>query len=417
MEDSPIVEPESVGVDATHLTHIDHLIARHIADNAYQGMVVLVARHGKICYFKAFGKADEGVPMTTDSLFRLASMSKVPTAVAVMQLFERGLIDLQEPIANYLPDFASPQVAIVGSDGSYHLEPAKRPITFHHLLNMTSGMTNSWWDEAFDSPVYSVVPKLYADLGIRDDMNAPDLTLEENIARVAQAPLIAHPGEAFDYSNSSVDTLARLVEVVSGVDFDTYLRENILGPLGMDETWFFIPDEHKHRLAECYWPGRDEKQTTNLQVGPYKLGPEGAHSPHHTYFSGAGGLHGTTGDYYKFAQMLLNRGTYNGERILSPTSVELMTTNQIGDKCWWQGFRNKWGYQLEIQDGLGAPEGSPAFLGGRGAYSWQGYFSTKFVNNPAKDSVILTMTASNADGALLHNLRLISIATAAMKDE
>lgn len=416
MEDSRIVEPESVGVDSQHLARIDQLVAHHIEQNAYQGMVVLVARHGKICYFKAFGKADEGTPMATNSIFRLASMSKVPTAVAVMQLFERGLIDLQEPIATYLPEFSSPKVAVVDPGGTYRLVPARTPITFHHLLTMTSGMTNSWWHEAFDPPVYRIVPKLYAELGIRDDMNAPDLTLKENIERVAQAPLIAEPGEMFDYSNSSVDTLARLVEVISGTNFDTYLRENILDPLGMNETWFFIPDEHKHRLAECYWPGRDEKQTQNLQVGPYTLGPEGAYSPHRTYFSGAGGLHGTTSDYFKFAQMLLNRGHYQGTRILSPTSVDLMTTNQIGDKCWWQGFRNKWGYQLEIQEGTGAPAGSPAFLGGQGAYSWQGYFSTKFVNNPAKDTVILTMTASNADGALPHNLRLITIATAAIND-
>ncbi|MBE6485022.1 MAG: beta-lactamase family protein, partial [Actinomycetaceae bacterium] len=411
-----IVDPASVGVSADRLARIDALVAEHIGENAYQGMVVLMARHGRICYFKAFGKADEGVPMATNSIFRLASMSKIPTAVAVMQLWERGLLDLQEPIANYLPEFAHPHVAVVEKDLSYRLVPATKPITFHHLLSMTAGLTNSWWDERFDLPVYHVVPKIYGQLGIRDDMNAPDTTLEENIKRVAQAPLIAEPGEMFDYSNSSVDTLARLVEVISGQDFDSYLRQNIFDPLGMDETWFFIPEDQKHRLAECYWPGRNERQYENVQVGPYKLGPEGAHSPYRTYFSGAAGLHGTTHDYYKLAQMLLNRGELNGVRILSPTAVDMMTTNQIGEKCWWQGFKNKWGYQLEIQEGIGAPDGSPAFLGGPGAYSWQGYFSTKFVNNPAKDTVILTMTASDADGALPHNLRLITVATAAVVD-
>lgn len=407
-----VVDPASVGMSAERLGRIDELVEKHMSDNAYQGIVVLVARHGKICYFKAFGKADEGVPMETDSIFRLASMSKVPTAVAVMQLWEKGLIGLHDPIADYIPAFAQTKVAEFNEAGEYTLVDPATPISIHHLLTMTAGMTNTWWDEAFDQPAYRVVPKIYGELGVRDDMNAVDITLEENINRVAAAPLIAHPGDAFDYSNSSVDTLARLVEVVSGQDFDTYLRKNIFEPLGMNETWFFIPDGKRHRLAEVYWPGRDERQTKNVQVGPFTLGPEGAHSAHHTYFSGAAGLHGTTMDYYRFAQMLLNKGELDGVRILSPAAVELMTSNQIGEMCNWQLTENKWGYQLDIQQGTNSPTNT--YLGGPGAYSWQGYFSTKFVNNPARDTVILTMTTPAADGALPHNLKLIAVANAAV---
>lgn len=411
-----IVAPESVGMSSEQLRRLDELVAHHIDENAYQGNVVLVARHGRICHFSAAGKADDGTLMTTDSIFRLASMSKVPAAVAVLQLWERGLISLADPVSVHLPEFANPQVAVCASDGSYELRDASREITIHHLLSMTAGMTNTWWDGAFDHPAYRVVPKLYAEAGVRDDMNAPDLTLAENIGRLAAAPLIADPGEMFDYSNSSVDTLCRVVEVVSGQSFDDYQRSHILQPLGMDETWFFIPEEHRSRLAEVYWPGRDERQTENVQVGPLKLGPEGAHSPHHTYFSGAAGLHGTTHDYFKFAQMLLNKGEFGGERILSRAAVELMTSNQIGKLENWQLTQNKWGYMLDIQQDVNAVPGSMHYLGGAGAYSWQGYFSTKFVNNPARDTVIMTMTTSAADGALPQNLRLIAAANAAVID-
>lgn len=411
-----IVEPSTVGMSAEGLGRIDTLVEKHLAENAYQGIVVLVARHGQVCYFKAFGKADEQVPMQTDSIFRLASMSKVPTAVAVLQLWERGLIALSDPISTYIPAFKDMQVVVAQADGSYELEPARREITIHDLLTMTAGMTNTWWDGAFPPHGYQVVPKLLAEAGVRDDMNNPPITLEDNINKLATVPLLAHPGEMFDYSNNSVDTLCRLVEVVSGQSFDQYLRDHIFGPLKMDETWFYIPEEHKARLAEIYLPGRDERQTENVQVGPLTLGPEGAHSPDHTYFSGAGGLHGTTADYFRFAQMLLNKGELDGVRVLSPAAVELMTSNQIGELTNWQLTDNKWGYQVDIQQDVNAPAGSIAYLGGAGAYSWQGYFSTKFVNNPARDTVILTMSTVAADGALPHNLRIVAIANAAVVD-
>lgn len=354
--------------------------------------------------------------MSTDSIFRLASMTKVLTAVAVMQLWDRGMLGLADPVSRYIPELGDRQVAECQPDGSYTLRPAAREICVQDLLTMTAGLTNTWWLDAFPLDVYKVVPKLYAEAEVRDDMNAPDLTLEENMTRLAKVPLIADPGTMFDYSNSSVDVLCRIVEVVSGQDFDSYQKQHILEPLGMHETWFFIPDEHRSRLTEVYWPGRDEVQRSNVQVGPVMLGPEGAHSEHHRYFSGAAGLHGTTADYFRFAQMLLNKGTLDGARILSPAAVELMTSNQIGDLTNWQLTQNKWGFMLDIQQGVNAPVGSDHYLGGAGAYSWQGYFSTKFVNNPRRDSVILTMTTPAADGALPQNLRIVAAANAAMND-
>ena len=235
------VAPESVGMSADYLANIDKLVENHMSEDAYQGMVVLVARHGKVCYFKAFGKADDDVPMQTDNIFRLASMSKVPTAVAVMQLRDQGLISLSDPISKFIPAFADVKVAELNNWGEVKLVTPKTDITIHHLLSMTAGMTNSWWYDLFTPQNYRVVPKLYAEAGLMDDLNAPPITLESNIDILTKMPLMSHPGEAFDYSNNSVDTLCRMVEIVSGMDFDTYLRTNIFEPLGMNETWFFHP--------------------------------------------------------------------------------------------------------------------------------------------------------------------------------
>jgi CubicO group peptidase (beta-lactamase class C family) len=410
------VDPDEVGMSGAYLRNIDALQERFLAEDAYQGSVVLVARHGKVCYFKAFGKADEGVPMATDSIFRLASMSKVVAAVAVMQLFEQGRIALHEPISTYLPEFADPKVAVVKDWQVTQLMTAEREITPHDLLSMTAGMTNTWWHRIFEPSVYGVVPQLYRDAGIVDDLNAPATTLEENVTKIAQMPLIAQPGAMFDYSNNSVDTLCRLVEVVSGLDFDTYQRRHILEPLQMHETWFFPPQDQHHRIAAVYWAGRDEKQAEPFPLGLGMLGPQYTFSPHQTYFSGAGGLHGTTADYFRFAQMLLNNGELDGVHVLSPASVRLMTTNQIGSLRNWQLTQNKWGYMLDVQEGENAPAGSLHWLGGPGAYSWQGFFSTKFVNNPRLDTVILTMSTPGFDGALPHNLRMVAAATAAVID-
>ena len=235
-----------------------------------------------MCYFKAFGKADEGVPMATDSIFRLASMSKVVAAACVMQLFEQGRIALHEPISTYLPEFADPKVAVVKDWQVTQLVTAEREITVHDLLTMTAGMTNTWWHRVFEPSVYGVVPQLYKDAGVVDDMSAPATTLEENIKKLAQMPLIAHPGTMFDYSNNSVDTLCRLVEVVSGLDFDTYQRRYVLDPLQMHETWmhetwFFTPDDQQHRIAAVYEAGRDEKVT---EARPLGLGSRVQPAPH-----------------------------------------------------------------------------------------------------------------------------------------
>ena len=412
----PVVKPDSVGMSSKYLGNIDKLANQFINEKVYKGVVVLVARHGQVCYFKPFGEADFGVPMKTDSIFRWASMSKVPSAVAVMQLWEQGKIALAHPISNYIPEFKDPKVAVLQDWGVVKLETAKREITIHDLLTMTAGMTNTWWYDLFAPHVYTVVPRLYKEAGLIDDLDDSPMDLEETVSILAKCPLIAHPGEMFDYSNNSVETLCRLVEVVSGMRFDKYLQKNIFDPLGMTETWFFPPEEVWPRIAAVFMAGKDEKQTERLPLGKGMLGPFYTFGQNKKFFSGAAGLHGTTHDYYRFAQMLLNKGELDGVRVVSRAAVELMTSNQIGGLTNWQLTGNKWGYQVDLQEGVNAPPGSLHYLGGPGAYSWQGFFSTKFVNNPAKDTVILTMSTPGFDGALPHNLRMVAAATAAVVD-
>ena len=183
---------------------------------------------------------------------------------------------------------------------------------------------------------------------------------------------MANPGEVFDYSNNPVDTLCRLVEVVSGVDLDTYLRRNIFEPLGMNEIWFYPPEEVTDRVAAVYWAGTKDRQTEDFPLGLGMMGVDYGFGGAKRFFSGAGGLHSTTYDYYRFAQMLLNRGELDGVRVLSQSAVDLMTHNEIGDLTNWQLTQNKWGYQLDIQEGVNAPVGSSTYLGGAGAYSLAG---------------------------------------------
>ena len=210
---------------------------------------------------------------------------------------------------------------------------------------MTAGMTNTWWYDLFAPRIYTVVPRLYKEAGLMDDLDDSPMDLEETVSILAKCPLIAHPGEMFDYSNNSVDTLCRLVEIVSGMRFDEYLRKNIFNPLGMGETWFFPPEEVWPRIAAVFMAGNHEKQTERLPLGKGMLGPFYTFGQNKKYFSGAGGLHGTTHDYYRFAQMLLNKGELDGVRVVSRAAVELMTSNQIGGLTNWQLTGNKWGYQ------------------------------------------------------------------------
>lgn len=375
------VAPEEVGLSSQILANYDGVLQKAFDDNTLQGAVVLVARHGKIAHFKAYGKADEGKDMDTDCIFRLASMSKMVGTVAIMQLMDQGKVMISDPVSRYIPEYAGKKVAVY-EDGEIKLVEAVREITVHDILTMTSGIVSTWTtgDEAREYCAAKMV-----EAGINDAMHDLDMTLEEYCALVAPLPLSAQPGTTWNYSNSSMLTVARIVEIVSGMPLDEYLDKNIFGPLGMTDTAFF-PDESKWgRFPFVYVAGTGEK-LTELDV-PGSDDTRVAFGSNRKFFNCAGGLMGTTYDYFRFAQMLLNGGELDGVRIISPHAVDLISQNHVGDlRDTFYG--NAWGYMANVME-----EWNNTFnYMGIGSWGWHGYWGTVFNIYPEEDMLTIFMT-------------------------
>ena len=206
-QESLIVRPETVGLSAERLANVDRLMNRRIEENKLAGCVVLIARKGKIAYFKAFGRSDTDRPMQTNTLFRIASMTKPVTSVAVMQLYEQGLILLTDPISKYIPEFKNPKVLVMlpeGSDAPYKLAPAKREIIIRDLLNHTSGLSYRFLADWFPDPLHVQMAKFYEEAGVSDGLDEPRGTVGETVKKLARLPLAFHPGEAWEYGNSGM---------------------------------------------------------------------------------------------------------------------------------------------------------------------------------------------------------------------
>jgi CubicO group peptidase (beta-lactamase class C family) len=304
----PTVKPESVGMSSQILGNIDKLAEQALKEKLIKGAVVLVARHGKIIYFKAFGDADEGKPMQTNSIFRLASMSKPIVASALMQLWGQGRFQLRDPVSKYIPEFKDLQVAELDAAGQIKLVPTKRQITIHDLLSFTAGLSST---SAPKSVINDYVAKAYADVKVQDGMSETYTnTIAQNVKAFTKCPLAYQPGEAWMYSNVTMDTIAYLVEIFSGKTLDKYLAENMFGPLKMKEIWFYPPENTFSRIPAVYdKPGILEKVTSEWAAGTGLVGGQFTYGKNKVYFSPSGGLHGTTYDYYRFAQMMLNKGT------------------------------------------------------------------------------------------------------------
>jgi len=237
-----VVVPESVGMSSERLASIDKMAEKAVEEMYLKGVVVLVARHGKICYFKAFGEADEGKPMKTDSVFRLASMSKTPSAVALLQFWDQGRFQLRDPVSKYIPEFKDLQVVEMDENDEFKLVPAKRQITIHDLMSFTGGLSATYL--AGLGPIHKYVADKYAEAGVQDLMNETyTKNLEQNVKAIAKCPLISQPGEAWCYNQTGLDMMAYLVEILSRKPFDQYLKEHIFDPLGAEEIWFYPPEE------------------------------------------------------------------------------------------------------------------------------------------------------------------------------
>lgn len=374
---SPLTEssPASVGMSSERLALIDNLLAESVKDGDIPGVVALISRNGKIVYHKSFGKADNasGRSMKNDDIFRIASQSKAITSTAVMMLWEEGKFKLDDPISKYIPEFKNARVldTFNDSDSTYTTKSAHKKITIRHLITHTSGVGYGVIDGD------ARIKKIYNKAGVTDLFTTENISIEESVKILAKLPLHHNPGEKFTYSEG-LDVLGYLIEVISGMPFDKYLRTRIFDPLGMDDTWFYLPKSKHNRLVTVQEQkdGKWSKLPVTFYDTDYPI--KGAKK----FFSGGAGLSSTAKDYATFLQMYLNNGELNGIRILSRTTVQIIMGNQIGD-IW--GDRGKYyGLAFGVVDENGQNKGG---IGSKGTFDWGGYFNTQYFADP-KEKII-----------------------------
>jgi len=380
----PLTEasPASVGVSAERLSLIDNMCQEAIDNSEVPGIVALVARRGKIIYHKAFGTSNAtGKTLEKDAIFRIASQSKAITATAVMMLWEEGKFGLDDPISNYIPEFKNEQVLdSVLPDGSFKTSPANKSITIRHLLAHTSGIG------------YGVIDgdarfrKMYKDAGITDLFTTQPITIAESVKKLAKLPLHHHPGERFTYSEG-LDVLGYFIEIISGMPFDEFLRQRIFNPLGMNDTWFYLPDSKHSRLVSVQT--KKDNQWMNYPTTFYDTDYpiKGAK----TFFSGGAGLSSTAKDYATFLQMYLNNGELNGTRILSRTTIDFMMKNQIGETLKGAGFY--YGLAFAVIEEENAAKGGNF---SEGTFQWGGYFNTQYHADPEEQLITILMKQTQA---------------------
>jgi len=402
-EDYNIVEPEEVGLSTTRLQRIDTLIDSHIQDKKISGAVVMVARKGKIAYFKEAGLADTDKPMKKNTIFRIVSMTKPLTSTAIMLLYEEGKLLLSDPVSKYIPQFKNQKVVQLlpkGSKFEYQLVPAKREVTVRDLLTHTSGLLYLFPTNYYHEREREIITELYKDAGITDGFCRPDETIGDMVKRLARLPLYKHPGEVWDYSLAS-DVLGYLVEVVSGMKFDAFMQQRIFDPLKMNDSHFYVPREKLDRLAAVWksdWKGSLVRVGDEPLIDKYlSLCPSDAYALSGKYLSGGANVLSTVYDYYRFSQMLLNNGELEGTRLLSRKTVELMTaTNHIGefDAVFLHGKSWKFGLGFAIQHDRGQDVDS----GDTGVYEWAGIYSTRFSIDPKEEKITIFMSQTSPFG-------------------
>ncbi|HEV8317743.1 MAG TPA: serine hydrolase domain-containing protein [Vicinamibacterales bacterium] len=374
-DDLPIAKPESVGMSSKRLDGISAFIKDVIDRNQIAGAVTLVARSGKIVHFEAQGKRyqEEQLPMEKDVLFSLASMTKPIASTALMMLWEEGKFMLDDPISRWLPSYANKAVSDPIAERRESV-PAARPVTVRHVLTHTSGL----------QPIAScqrAAPQTETDTG-QLESTGPRTVLEA-IERAAPLPLDFQPGTRWRYG-SSTDYVGVLVEKMSGMTLDDFMRERIFKPLGMRDTHYNVPKEKVNRVAAIYRPGTDGRIT--LLRRPVYREPTQC-------FPGTGGLSGTAADYFRFAQMLANGGEYGGQRLLGPMTINLMVSNHIGrDKhVYVRGDGYGFGLGFSVLTDPGQSQDALSI----GTFSWGGANGTLFWVDPVEELVGILMMQLN----------------------
>src|SRR5436309_10080872 len=367
----PQAKPESLGLSSVRLQRMSDAFKRDIDKGTIPGVTVMVARRGQIGWFDALGKQNPAAsaPMAHDSIFRIFSMTKPIVSVGIMMLLEEGHFLLNDPVAKYIPEFASQEVG-VEHNGKLELVPLARPMTIQDLLRHTSGIT-------YDHTGNGLVQQLYQQSRLR----SRKITNAEHAALVASLPLMCQPGAEWNYSRST-DILGRIIEVVSGKPLSAYLTERILAPLQMAETAFHTGEQNAGRLAEPFatdpWNG-DKVQLFNMLEQPVME-------------SGGGGLVSTTMDYARFCQMLLNGGMLDGNRIIGRKTLDLMASDHLGPKVKLQSHLVPAGHSFGLGFAVRTAAGMAPFAGSLGQFFWSGMAGTFFWIDPKEELFAVFMS-------------------------
>jgi CubicO group peptidase (beta-lactamase class C family) len=360
------------------------IFRREIDKGTLPGVTVMVARQGQIGWFDALGRQSpsQATPMAKDAIFRIFSMTKPVVSVAVMMLLEEGHFLLDDPLAKFIPEFADQKVG-VEINGKLELAPLQRPITIQDLLRHTSGIT-------YEHTGNGLVQQLYQQSRVR----SRKISNAEHAALVASMPLICQPGSEWNYSRST-DVLGRLIEVVTGKTLGAFLDQRIFAPLQMSETGFHAEGENAHRLAEPFptdpWSG-ETVQLFNMLEKP-------------AMESGGGGLVSTTTDYSRFCQLLLNGGALDGVRIIGRKTLELMTSDHLGENVKIQGALIQPGHRFGLGFGVRTQGGIAPFMGSVGQFFWSGIGGTFFWIDPREDLFAIFM--SQAPGQRVYTRTLV----------
>lgn len=372
--------PTEAGLSPAGLARISAYFKNEIATNKIPGAVMLIQRRGQVAYYETFGMRDPATkaPMTANTIFRIYSMSKPITTVAAMMLVEEGKLQLDEPVAKYIPAFKDVKVGVEkkGDDGNMTLDlvPARRPMTVQDLMRHTSGITYGFFGEG-------LVKKAYVDAKIF----AEDTDNAGFSERIAKLPLAYQPGSTWDYSHST-DILGRVVEVVSGKSLYQFEKGRILDPLGMKDTSFYVTDKTKQPLIAEPFPN-DRKIGNDAEMNDPRVALK--------WESGGGGMVSTIGDYARFTLMLLNGGTLDGKRYLSPKTIAYMGSNHVGPAAGvvpgpyylpGPGFGFGLGFAVRTEPGVSTMEGSV------GEMNWSGAGGTTFWVDPKEDMFVVFMS-------------------------
>lgn len=390
----PHGDAQSAGFSPTKLQSIDHLLQAAVEKKQIAGAAALVARNGKLIHLAMAGHqdAEAGIPITANTIYRIASMTKPITSVAALMLVDEGKLKLDDAISKYIPEFATVRVLTQEAKPGQPLvnitEAAATLPTIRHLLTHMSGLTYSFWN-------HPILSKLYRDADVSDGLMETSGTMADNVNRLASLPLLFQSGTAWGYGLNT-DVLGRVVEVASGQTLENFFQHRIVQPLKMRDTYFVLPADKRQRLAALYAPDASKKirriddkpQLSTSVIGTVPYSATYPLADNSQFHSGGAGLVSTIGDYARFLQMLLNGGELDGQRILKRETVTQMTTNQIGKlDCGFKNHGDKFGFGF----GVATSASKPAEVATVGSYSWGGIFYTYFLVDPEQRLITIFM--------------------------